>query len=170
MRNDAFDRKASFIQGFIDNKDFLQNFILAESILETNYHHKGPDKSSLEKIKNLNVPYLYNRRRSNFISLSEGLSNFSEFGIFPLVSTLSINDCPLFFPIIVSDNKRDKLRKFLIENKIYCPVHWPLSSIHTINDKSKEIFNNELSIICDQRYETSDMKFIVNKIKEFLYN
>ena len=71
----------------------------------------------------------------------------------------------MFVPIIVEN--RDKLRKYLIDKKIYCPVHWPLSNYHKIKVNDQEIYQNELSLICDQRYNLDDMKYIVDVIKEF---
>ena len=67
-------------------------------------------------------------------------------------------DCPLFVPIIIKNGKRDYYRKKLIENKIYCPIHWPQP-----NEKCESnLYELELSLICDQRYTENDMKKIIS--------
>ena len=58
--------------------------------------------------------------------------------------------------------KRDVLRKYLIENKIYLPVHWPQE------EKINNIFENELSLICDQRYDKSQIEEYIDLVIDFL--
>ena len=76
-------------------------------------------------------------------------------------------DCPMFVPIFVPDGKRDELRRYLIRNEIYCPVHWPVSEYHVLDEKTKEIYDNELSLVCDQRYNEKDMKRMIDTIRVF---
>ena len=62
---------------------------------------------------------------------------------------------------------RDEFRKYLIQNRIYCPIHWELSNIHSISENAKEIYNNVLSLVCDQRYDESEIRYFIEKINEF---
>lgn len=64
-------------------------------------------------------------------------------------------DCPLFVPV-VCENGRDKLRERLIKERIYCPVHWPKSA----EGCHSNLYDMELSLICDQRYSEVDMQRI----------
>ena len=57
---------------------------------------------------------------------------------------------------------RDALRKRLEGMGIYCPVHWPEVMGATIGVRA-----NELSLICDQRYQEGDMMAIVDAIREW---
>lgn len=66
---------------------------------------------------------------------------------------------PLFVPIVLK-NGRDKVRKAMFENSVFCPIHW--------NDGWQDRFNGvdvnplsnmELSLICDQRYDEEDMLY-----------
>ena len=67
-------------------------------------------------------------------------------------------DCPIFVPILTTN--REAIRKKLIENEIYCPIHWPKP-----NDKCESnLYELELSLICDQRYNEADMQRIVDVI------
>ena len=68
-------------------------------------------------------------------------------------------DCPLFVPIITK--KRNEIRQFLTDNKIYCPVHWPKPAGCESN-----LYDTELSLICDQRYSEEDMKRLVEVLLE----
>ena len=79
---------------------------------------------------------------------------------------------PMFFPIYVKNN-RDELRRKLIENEIYCPVHWPIPKQVNghLNITTKNIYDSILSIPCDQRYQIEDMRRIINEIvkrREFI--
>ena len=65
-------------------------------------------------------------------------------------------DCPLFVPIVVSKN-RNKVRQKLIEHKIYCPVHWPHPNVAC----ESNLYDLELSLVCDQRYTERDMERII---------
>ena len=77
-------------------------------------------------------------------------------------------DCPLFIPVIELTGQRDQLRRYLIDNNVYCPVHWPVSPYHKeISIQTKEIYENELSLICDQRYSPDDMMIIIKLIRDF---
>lgn len=84
--------------------------------------------------------------------------------IFP---TLKDNECPLFVPIMVPGEKRDELRRYLIGKSIYLPVHWPKTNYHKLNSETEYIYDNELSIVCDQRYDEIDMERIIKAIREF---
>ena len=60
------------------------------------------------------------------------------------------------------------LRRYLIDKEIYCPVHWPLSSYHDIDKSSRKIYEDELSLVCDQRYSEVDMQRMVDEIRMFM--
>lgn len=70
-------------------------------------------------------------------------------------------DCPLFVPILLQN--RDEVKRILTENLIYCPVHWPKPE-----GVESNLYGIELSIICDQRYNESDMERIVSVLNPLL--
>ena len=59
------------------------------------------------------------------------------------------------------------MRKILIEQKIYCPVHWPLSNLHNMEERTLSMIDCELSLVCDQRYTEKDMERIIEAINLF---
>ena len=112
----------------------------------------------IELARKINIDFIKNDRRNNANTLLSILGNIA---VFPKVNEY---DCPLFVPIVI-DN-RDDLKRKLIENKIYCPTHWPISDYHNLNSTNRKIYANEISIVCDQRYDTEDMLRIANVITE----
>lgn len=60
----------------------------------------------------------------------------------------------------------EKLRKKLIENKIYIPILWPNVLEQDKSTLEYEYAKNILLIPCDQRYNIKDMQKIINLINE----
>lgn len=90
--------------------------------------------------------------------------------VFPemlIFTELKETDCPLFVPILVPDRRRGEIRRYLIGKDIYCPIHWPVSEDHKLDSKMKRIYEQELSLVCDQRYTEKNMGRMVAAIKEF---
>jgi hypothetical protein len=52
----------------------------------------------------------------------------------------------------------------LIREQIYCPIHWPKSPYH---GDCGELYDRELSLICDQRYDLTDMARMVGVIQRY---
>ena len=52
-----------------------------------------------------------------------------------------------------------------MSHDIYCPIHWPKSEF--VQDLNNEIYDNILSLVCDQRYGLDDMRRMVNVINEY---
>ena len=154
----AQKNKLNYISEVNSSKDYLDLFKQSEDYLSNNYQY-GAYKEDIDKAKHLNIDLIREKRKENANYL---IGNLKDISIYKEVKE---DDCPLFVPIIVEN--RDKLRKYLIDKKIYCPVHWPLSNYHKIKVNDQEIYQNELSLICDQRYNLDDMKYIVDVIKEF---
>ena len=163
-----FDKKASFMNDGPVSKDaFLPLVNTAESILEEQYHHKMPDTRSMEVLRETDADFLINARKQNAQLLTNAISALEDKRIRCFSPILNVNDTPLFVAIAVAPEDRNNLRKHLIANQIYCPVHWPFSDAHPNNSKSQPLFDIELSLICDQRYGLDDMQRMVNVIKEF---
>lgn len=159
LRNEAADLKEKYINGqFDDKQQFLRMFAEAEESLETDYvNHCG------EKIL-FNRDKIIQSRQKNARRLVEGIKGIEEIKVWK--RNISEFDTPLFVPILVSSKIRNELRKYLIQHDIYCPIHWPLTDMHG-KYKYREIFDNELSLICDQRYSAEDIDREIEVIKDF---
>ena len=171
VRTNLFDLKARFIRGEQVNKEeFLPLIDTAETILEQEYHHKMPDKRSLSVLKNTDVSFIKFRRMENARVLTETINEINDHRVRCINPLLNAHDISLFVPVMVREDLRSTLRRHLINNDIYCPVHWPLSDLHKAMIGSKQLFESELSLICDQRYDEKDMMRIANTIEEYLKN
>lgn len=160
MRRIAMEAKREYISRKRNDKEFLAMFSEAEEYLDV-CNIAGADVRDIEAAEKLDVEGIKSQRRKNAAVL---LSALSDMAIFPNIKS---EDVPMFVPIIVPNGKRDVLRRHLIEREIYCPVHWPLTEHHASDKKTLELYENELSLVCDQRYDESDMERIIKAIREF---
>lgn len=114
-------------------------------------------------LKKINFQKIIKKRRENFQYLLNELKNTD----YPFFKELPDNVCPLGFPIL--SEKRDLLKKHLISNKIYPPVHWELLQDIDKNEFSVswEISRSILTLPIDQRYGLKEMDYIVKTIKKF---
>ena len=160
-RMSAMNDKKKFVMGETNSKDYLMDFSNAEEMLD-NAKACGSCNRDIEFARKIDFEFIKLQRKENAKVL---LGALSEFAIFTEINEF---DCPLFFPIILPQKERDRLKSELIKLKIYCPIHWPLSKWHKIREEDKKIYNNELSIVCDQRYNSKDMHYIIQCINEIL--
>lgn len=168
LRKKAMELKDCYINRLPDktgnliyDKGYLSVYEEAEEKLEE-MGIVAASERDIEYAKKLDVVFMKTQRRKNAKIL---MQDFAGQLIFP---TLNENDCPMFVPILVPEGKRDELRRYLIQRDIYCPVHWPVSPYHQLQKGPEtELYDNELSLICDQRYTEQDMFRIVETIHDF---
>ncbi len=161
LRREAMEAKKSYMEGTSDSKDFLKTFAQAEDMLD-HCGIEGMDKQDHDWVRTLNVKFIRDCRRYNASILLEAFERIVIFKDFKDC------DCPMFVPILVPHGLRDNLRKYLIGHQIYCPVHWPVTEYHHLTAEERFIYNNELSLVCDQRYDGDDMHRLIDTIYEFL--
>lgn len=167
LRNRAFDLKAAYMDGkAVDKKAFLDLFAAAENMLETDYLRYAPDAASCAKLQTADPDAIRQKRRKNAEYLIERLRTLP--GIELPFGDVRGDDCPLFVPITVDGGKRDAVRKALIAEGIYLPVHWPLSALHTISEAGAALYTTELSCVCDQRYGEADMERLYRLLRSCL--
>lgn len=146
-------------------KNYLNKYGDAEDFLEDHYVGDIPTFECVYQLLLADWDYIKERRRKNAKILIQGLRNIVQIKL--IYPTLDEEETPLFVPIMVKDD-RDGLRKHLINKQIYCPVHWPLSKYHAgLSNLASKIYDEELSLVCDQRYTEEDMDRIVNEIREY---
>lgn len=156
-RKSAMEVKKQYLNGTIKDKQHLALFYQAEEYLDQCDIESGTERDT-KFANHLDVKTIKRKRRENAETL---LHYISDVALFPHINE---EDCPLFVPIILPNERRDLLKQHLISRNIYCPVHWPISSLHKLDEQTKAIYDMELSIICDQRYNIDDMKYIVDEI------
>lgn len=158
----AMKEKKQYLDGHnIEKKLFLNKYGEFENALKKEVNYYKIDTLSLNLIQGIKIGEVRAIRRKNAKILYKGLKKLKF--IKPLIPNPNLdNNCPLFVPIIVANGKRDHLRKFLIDHNIYCPVHWPQK-----NNSNSKIPKDELSIVCDQRYNEEDMEYILSLIEQW---
>ncbi|MCH3919891.1 MAG: hypothetical protein LKE39_05360 [Sphaerochaeta sp.] len=156
LKTAAMELKTEYLEELKAEKKghFLQMFRESNHWLAENYSGLSIDSFSRAYLERVNVEEQRRVRRENAKVLYEGLTGKVQF-MFPIEDM----DCPLFVPILLPN--RDEVRKHLTQNEIYCPVHWPKPEGCESN-----IYDSELSLICDQRYGIEDMKRIISVIQE----
>ena len=160
IRAKAMGKKIDYLHGKTDSKDYLSEFSEGEAFLDT-YPIQTAVQRDINCAEFFDAIAVRESRRKNAAILLEGIRNLA---LFPVISD---DDCPLFVPILVPDGKRDALRKYLINNEIYCPIHWPVSKYHKLDKAEQYLYENELSLVCDQRYTEEDMHRMVDTINRF---
>lgn len=157
LRNEAADAKKKYMEGSaIDKEIFLKKFGVAEEKLDKDYAGYAGEKVDFDSER------IISSRRKNAAYLIEELKKIPQIKLWR--EKVDKNDTPLFVPVLVEESVRNDLRRKLIDEKIYCPVHWPLSEYHT---KTGKLYDMELSLVCDQRYDISDMQRMVKVIKDY---
>ncbi len=160
IREKAMRDKIDYLYGKSNSKKYLDLFNQAEEYLDHCDIVSGCERDK-ELAHKMDVQFIKNQRCNNARIL---LNELKDIAIF---SEITNEDCPLFVPIILPNYKRNLLRKYLIEHEVYCPVHWEETKLHNLSFETRKLYEEELSIICDQRYNERDMERIVKLIKEF---
>lgn len=152
-------RKAAFLKRqylndeIADKKEYLDLYKKANTMLSERYINFSTHENEVNILQNIDTDFLINRRRENANFLIEQLKKYNVNLMF---DSMKENDCPLHVPILVDKNKRDVIRKKLIENNVFCPAHWPIDEKYPYS--KTELHNSEISLICDQRYGIDDMQ------------
>lgn len=158
LRNEAARQKREYLKGEgVDKFEFLRLFKQAEEILKADYEgYSGtPVAYDMDEI-------IYQRRK-NASYLINKLKNIS--GIKLWRNSINDSDSPMFVPILLEPQLRNEIRAYLISKEIYCPIHWERPSYQT---QYNELFEKELSLVCDQRYDEIDMERIADAIQTFM--
>lgn len=160
LKNSSMNKKKLYINGESFKKDYLDDYSNAEILLNNDYYSAAPSED-IAYAKHLDVNKIKKIRQENAKELLKTVKKYALF------KTIKKDDCPLFVPIIVPDGKRNELRQYLIDNKVYCPIHWPIYENIKLSIKEQYIYDNELSLVCDQRYNIEDMKKVASLVNSF---
>lgn len=98
-------------------------------------------------------------RRRNATQIINGLKELKIEPLIPMDNTC----VPLFIPISIPH--RDIVRKALFANNIFAPIHWPVGNKSYQLKRGENLAQTELSLIVDQRYNSTDMQDILRVIE-----
>ena len=151
---------ASGIHG-LEKKEYLSLFAGFEQELASNYKLMRMDSLSKTLLAKLDIDSVKEKRRGNAEYLHNSLLNMAVAK--PLISDPDFGrDCPLFVPVVVEAAYRDRLRDHLVSNGVYCPIHWPVPSTVELDDRTARLYEQELSLICDQRYCPEELELQIH--------
>lgn len=142
---------------YIDDAIMLSLLNKGEELLDGEYLSPC-SAASMNIFSNLDLEDIAYKRKRNAQILHNELE---KLGIRHLYSD---NCVPLFVPVFVEN--RDELRRAFFTEQIFVPKHWPRIS-DEINGMSY-LYDTELSLICDQRYDEEDMFRQIDVLKSFL--
>jgi len=164
LRYRAAEKKRSYLSNSNGDKEtFLSEYRQAEKLIGCDYSGYCADERSLKQLKYLDVDTLCKRRKENAALLYEGVAKLPKEKIRPIFFELDDISVPLFVPVLVNPNYRDRLHEWMCQNNVYCPIHWADPK----TGGGKELYQAELSLICDQRYSAGDMNKELSVIEEF---
>jgi hypothetical protein len=138
---------------------YLDLFNKGEELITENIHANITDITT-RILSKLDFSSIRNKRIENSNFLMKGLL---KLGVSSILN-FKKNQVPLFVPVILKN--RDAIRKELVDNNIYCPVHWPrCKETSSLNQK---LYDEELSLLIDQRYTKNDMGKILSVLTKCL--
>ena len=138
---------------YYDDDVYLHLFEKGESYIDDEIM-MGMSQMSQEIIVKNNLERIAYIRQRNAKKILEGLKILGVRTVIPVLE----GKTPLCIPIWLDD--RNKVRKQMFQQQVFCPVHWPLEGMNV--QKGVEMAEHEMSIIIDQRYTNKDMDFILN--------
>lgn len=155
--------KYRYLQGdkTIVKDNFLSAFGAFGHRLADDYCNYEMDNLSYTLYKQTDLKEIKRKRKENAAYIHENLKGLQ------FMYSLTEHAVPLFVPVLFeSKEQRDFVRKKLIEQQIYCPVHWPQPEQIPADFQVNDIVSRELSLICDQRYGLNEMKRIIKIIHQ----
>lgn len=157
----AMRMKKAFIEAdtSIDKQAFLNLYGEFGHHLVEDYRNYEMDDLSYALYKTEDFNAMRRKHRENAKYLHEHLKGVRFLG------ELTDKVVPLFVPVFFDTiEQRNTVRKKLIEAQIYCPIHWPKPAMIPAVFEVNKIYDTELSLICDQRYNLDDMDRLVTLI------
>lgn len=148
--------------GYYDDNIYLDLLHKGEELINDNME-RSISRYTYSGIRYIDYLTIAMKRRNNAKYIVKALKEIGIDSILPLTDKA----VPLFIPIKLAN--RNKIRSAMFKENIYCPVHWPMPQTHNAEFvRGKEMSEQELSIIIDQRYDSNDMDRIINVIKDNL--
>lgn len=140
-------------------------FWSGEMLLREIFEDQASDPESIEVVTHFNATDVIKKRRENYAYLASKLKTIKAIELcFPELAT---GETPSHLSIFSKD--RNELQTYLKANAIKTTVYWPKGPAIPENTayQADFIFDNILSIPIDQRYTTTDMDTVFEKVAEF---
>ena len=165
VKEKAMQDKYRYLVGdnSVKKDEFLAAFGEFGHKLADDYCNYAMDDLSYTLYKQENLQRMKQLRRENAAYIHENLKGMQ------FMYEFTDKSVPLFVPVLFENKEqRDYVRKKLIEQQIYCPVHWPQPKQILADYKVNDIVSRELSLICDQRYSINEIKREIETIMQLI--
>lgn len=144
------------------NREYREIFTDAEMRIDTLTPLERMSDFSRFIISCIDVDTVISKRKRNAHYVNAALEDMGLESIKPFSESM----CPLVYPIRV--NNRDEFRQYLMENRIYCAVHWPFDGMMP-GERYQGIRNAQtlISLPIDQRYGMEEMEYMMEIIRHY---
>lgn len=150
--------KTFFLEkGYSCNQWYRELFAESEDKLEHQKEIFGISEMASILLSGYSISDMIQKRRTNYQRLA------TELEIYGILLWKEMPECPFLCPIMLED--RDEFRKYLIEQRIYCAVHWPITRQKLINNEVVDYTaKHVLSLPIDQRYGEEHIDYLKEKL------
>jgi len=162
-------KHAFLTRGEGDKDAFLNAFSRTEHALDAVHDVRAMSSISQALLESADLSTIARVRRENHNVLRRAIeeSTAIQDEVVPFEPDLAPGAVPLGLPVIA--RQRDDLRRFLIRNRVYCPIHWPLPDAVVDGPHPVAQARNQqlLTLVIDQRYSAADMARVATLLEEF---
>lgn len=118
-----------------------------------------------------NIGEIKSKRRANWQLLFDQLEREGVFQhAVPFSREISAGEVPLGFAVQIRDGQRDRLRRYLAERNIFCPIHWELDHLVGREDefpKEWALSQSILTLPIDQRMTQAHIEYMAKNIASY---
>lgn len=144
------------------NAKYREIFAKSEKAIDDITHGRRMSDFSYFLVSCIGINDLIDKRRKNALRLADGLRRLGVGSI----RHLDINECPLAYPLRVKN--RDAFRHYLMENRIYCAVHWPFDgALPEERLNARQNAETLISLPIDQRYGEKEIDYMIDVIRRY---
>lgn len=157
--------KREYIQSGCENKElkkiYMGYYALSIEELFSDYQLYPMSDWTQNYLQNYELQEVLKKRIANYDYLYDKLSSVE--GI-----ALKVRREEGYLPLgmVIQAENREELLQYLIQNDIYCNVHWRLEPLEG-NPERTFLSKHSLTIPCDQRYGMEEMDYIVDVLERW---
>jgi hypothetical protein len=156
-----------------NESNFLALFDESEQIIDQNVTPRHMSWISNYLSAKTDIDSIKRQRRKNWLCFHSQLQESSIYDnlIQPLFPNLEEGAVPLGYPVFVRHNLRNELRSYLMQNNIFCPIHWAIEEDNYAGyddiGAEKEISLAILTLPIDQRITDKMLQYMLKTIEAF---
>lgn len=162
LRQAAMLCKSNALAAGDDNESHRALFAEVEHATESRTQPARMSVDSLSLLHCLDLELIATTREANSILLAQALGRSDQGSRFRVVNPPAEDLLPFF--LLLETDEVVGLRRYLAEQRIYCPVHWPPS---VLLPRTSAWPSRYISLPIDQRYCEADMLRVAACVKTF---